>query len=307
MNYQKTTADLPDIYDIWDYSNPDETRKRFNELASQAKESDDVSYQLQLQTQIARTYSLEGKFDSAHAILDEVKPQLTENLPLVRIRYLLERGRTFNSDGDKTTALTFFTDAYTLSSEDHQDFFAVDAAHMIAIATPESANKEKWNLIGVEIAEKSKDKQAHNWLGSLYNNIGWDYFDKERYPEALAKFEEALVFQKERGKEKNDNTIRINIARWCVAKGYRFVGQIDDALSMQEALLSEHEQGGTSDGYVFEELGELYLLKNNTAQSKKYFAEAFKGLSKDSWLVKNESERLKRLKKLGALENGSSK
>lgn len=302
MNNQQT---LPDIYDIWDYSNPVETRKRFTELAPQANESGEVSYALQLQTQIARTYSLEGDFDSAHSILDEVEPRLVENLPLVRIRYFLERGRALNSAGEKTTATTLFTDAYTLSAENHLDFFAVDAAHMIAIAVSDFTNKEKWNLIAVRIAEESNDIQTRNWLGSLYNNIGWDYFDQERYIEALEKFEEALVFQRERGKAKKDNLTRINIARWCVAKGYRFVGRIDDALMAQETLLHEYEQSDARDGYVFEELGELYLLKNDTGQSKRYFAKAFKELSQDSWLVKNESERLNRLKTLGAVKDNT--
>ena len=51
-------------------------------------------------------------------------------------------------------------------------------------------------------------------------------------------------------------------------------------------------------GYTQEELGELYLLKRNKAESKKYFSEAYQILSQDQWLQKNEAERLKRIKKL---------
>jgi tetratricopeptide (TPR) repeat protein len=302
MNNQQTTPLLPDTYDIWDYSAPAKTRERFTELLPQAKQSGDVSYLLQLQTQIARTYSLQQKFDSAHAILDGVEAKLTEELTLVRICYLLERGRTFNSAGDNPKAVKLFTEAYTLSAKSQEDFYAVDSAHMVAIATSEATEKEKWNLIGIAIAEKSKSKRARNWLGSLYNNLGWDYFDQQRYPEALQKFEQALEYQKERG-----DTGRINIARWCVAKGYRSLDRIDEALVIQEALLKEYEQSGTSDGYVFEELAELYLLKGDTSKSQQFFAKAFKELSKDTWLVNNQSERLQRLKTLGSSENNTSR
>ncbi len=299
---------LPDLYHIWNYSAPAETRKRFEQILTQAKQSNGhESYVLQLQTQIARTYSIEGTFDRAHAILDEVESKLTGDLPLVKIRYLLERGRTFNSAGDKLQAEVLFNEAYTLSRQHNEDFHAVDAAHMVAIATSDVTDKERWNLTGVKIAEESNDERARSWLGSLYNNIGWDYFAKERYQEAALNFEKALEYQIALGEGQGKNLERINIARWCVAKGYRLVGRIDEALAIQKKLLSAYEQSGESDGYVFEELGELFLLQGEAANSQKYFAEAYRELSKDSWLVKNEFKRMERLRALGLGEDGSKK
>ncbi len=288
---------LPDLYEIWNYSEPANTRSRFEEIQSKLSESSDVSYSLELQTQIARTYSLERTFDKAHAILDAVESQLTESLVLVRIRYLLERGRTFNSAGDKSKALVLFEEAYALGVKASEDFYAVDAAHMVAIAISDADDKERWNLIGVALAESSKNARARNWLGSLYNNLGWDYFGQERYAEALTKFEEALAYRLE-----GSDVERTNIAYWCVAKGYRFVDRVDEALVIQERLLRENKASGNSDGYVFEELGELHLLKNDMEQSRIYFAEAYYELVKDSWLVENESAQLERLKTLGGVE-----
>ena len=95
--------ELPNFNEWWNFQKPGETEKRFRELLPQA--SGDRDYELQLRTQIARTLGLQGKFEAAHRVLDEVGPQLA----VVRMRYLLERGRTFNSSWqpDKARALSF--------------------------------------------------------------------------------------------------------------------------------------------------------------------------------------------------------
>ncbi len=292
------TTSLPDLYTVWDYNDLNKTRERFLQILSETEQRADKGYVLQLKTQIARTYSRQYDFDKAHRILDEVEAQLSDDLPAVNVRYWLERGRTYNTAEKKKTALPLFEKAYELAKSMGADFYTIDAAHMIAIASPEQADKEKWNLIGVDIAEQSQDERARGWLGSLYNNLGWDCFEQERYDEALEHFEKALDYQRRIG-----NPERINIARWCVAKGYRYVNRLDEALEIQQALLKEYEQSGTPDGYVFEELGELYLLKNEQEKRRTFFAQAYAELSKDSWLVKNESERLARLQKLAGQDS----
>ena len=51
------------------------------------------------------------------------------------------------------------------------------------------------------------------------------------------------------------------------------------------------------DGYVLEELAELYLLKQDS-DAADYFARAHRCLCKDDWFAKNEPERLARVKNL---------
>src|ERR1051325_153220 len=96
---------LPDFDKLWDYAHPEETEKKFRELLPRAEKSGDKSYYAQLLTQIARTYSLRGKFAEAHATLDQVEAMLTDDLKLARVRYFLERGRTFNSSQQAAKAL----------------------------------------------------------------------------------------------------------------------------------------------------------------------------------------------------------
>jgi len=289
-----TTASSIDA--LWDYFNPVATRAKFEALVPAAKESGDHSYYLQLQTQIARTYGLDGKFDEAHAVLDSVEQALGDAPKIVAVRYLLERGRTFRSGGDVSKSEPLFRKAYDLAREIGADFYAIDAAHMIAIAVPGDDERMTWNLTGVDLAEKTADDRAHGWLGSLYNNIGWGYHDKGEYEKALDMFDKALAFRIEQGKPKETG-----IAKWCVARALRSLERYEEALDIQVALEAEYDSTGQQDGYVYEELGELYLVMGKPEQSRKAFATAYARLSKDDWFAKNETARLERMKTLGAV------
>lgn len=278
---------------LWNYSKPEETEKKFREILQEVKSSGNRSAYLQLQTQLARTQGLQMKFDEAHKILDEVEKELDkENIQLVRIRYLLERGRTFNSSKQKEKALELFHKAYELGLETGEDFFAIDAIHMIGIAD-NLDDGIKWNEIGIRLAENSKDERSKGWLGALYNNTGWNYHDKKEYLKALELFEKNVVWHTERKSGYPEI-----IAKWCVARTYRSLDRIDEAIEIHNALLEEiKDRNLEQDGYIFEELGELHLIKKNPEDSKKNFRLAYEMLSKDIWLAENEKERLERMKK----------
>lgn len=284
---------LPDFDSLWDYKQPAETEKQFRALLPVAQESGDASYYGQLLTQIARTQGLQGQFEAAHQTLNTVQNMLTPEPSRAGIRYGLERGRVFNSSGDKDSARPLFVQAWEDALKAGEDFYAIDAAHMIAIVEPPEAQME-WNLKAVAIAEKTMDERARNWLGSLYNNIGWTYHDAGQYADALATFEKALAYREKQGKADN-----IRIAKWCIARTLRSLNRIDEALAIQRELL-EAMGGDNPDGYVYEELGECLSLRGDDA-AKTYFRLAYKALSQDSYLVKNEPARLERLKQSGGM------
>jgi tetratricopeptide (TPR) repeat protein len=286
------TAPLPDFDSLWDYSKPDESENRFRELLPAAQSSGDNAYHAELLTQIARTQGLQRQIEAAHKTLDEVETLLTPEIPRAYIRYLLERGRVFNSSGDKAKARPLFLAAWEKAVPAGEDFYAIDAAHMMAIVEPPQ-QQMAWNLKAVEIAEKTGDERARNWLGSLYNNIGWTYHDAGQYDEALDTFQKALAYREKQGKADT-----IHIAKWCIGRTLRSLNRIDEALTIQRELLAA--MGENQDGYVYEELAECLLIQKN-ADAQKYFALAYQALSQDSYLVEHESERLSRLKSLGGL------
>jgi tetratricopeptide (TPR) repeat protein len=274
---------------LWDYDNPAETEAAFRAVLP----GPDDAYRLELRTQLARALGLQRRFEEAHAELDQVEKELGPD-DRTRIRYLLERGRAFNSSGDKPKAQPLFLEAFKLAQGLKEDFLAVDTAHMIAIIEPPHAALA-WNEKAVALAEKSEDERARNWLGSLYNNIGWTYHGQGRFEEALIAFKKALDAREAQGKREP-----ILIARWCVARCFRSLGRLNEAFAAQHLLLLDREEDGKPDGYVHEEIAECFLEMGRKQDAAEHFAKAHEVLSKDPWFQANEAPRLKRMLELAS-------
>lgn len=282
---------LPDFDSLWDYSQPDQSEARFRQVLLQVPE-DDPAF-LELLTQIARAQGLQHKFEKAHQTLDQVERRLGKVPSRPYVRYLLERGRVFNSSGEREKARPFFEEALKIAQKISEDFYAVDAKHMLAIIAPLDQGL-KLNLETIQMAESSKQEKARDWLGSLYNNTGWSYHNTVNYAAALDIFEKAEAWQRSAGRV---NETRI--AKWCVARTLRSLSLVEEALSRQLSLKHELESAGEKDGFVFEEIGECLLLLNRAEEARPYFAKAYKILIEDPWLAEQEPDRLARLKLLG--------
>ncbi|MDQ3021459.1 MAG: hypothetical protein M3R36_12955 [Bacteroidota bacterium] len=278
---------------LWDLNNPSETEKKFRGILPEIKESKNTSAYLQLLTQIARTLGLQKKFDEAHKVLDEVEPILTDELQVAKIRYLLERGRTFRSSKHPDKSRELFLKAYELSIKHNEDNLAVDAAHMLGIIEPYE-EAQRWNETAMKLAEKSSDEKAKGWLGPLYNNTAWNYHDNKEYQKALEIFKKNVEWHT----EKNSGQ-KLIIAKWSVGRVLRSLNKTDEALVLQKNLLKEIEEKNLEpDGYVYEEIAECNLIKNNKEDAKKYFGLAHDLLSKDIWVAEHEKERLERIRTL---------
>lgn len=288
-------SSLPDFDALWDYARPAQTEVAFRALLpkAQAQAARNLSYYLELLTQIARAQGLQRDFAAAHQTLDAVQAQLTDDLCRARVRYLLERGRVFNSSGQPEEGRPLFEAAWEQALACHEDFHAIDAAHMMAIAAPPD-EKLAWNRKGLEVVEQTTDARAQTWGGGLYNNIGWDYHEQGQYALALEAFEKALEWRQRQGDPRE-----ILIARWCIARTLRSSGQVEEALRQQQALQEAWKPLGGSAGYTEEELGECLLALDRPDEARPYFAQAYAKLSQDAWLLATEPARLERLKRLG--------
>ena len=282
------SPDLPDFDALWDYDHPDQTEARFREILLQFPEHEPAF--LELLTQIGRAQGLQKKFIPAHRTLDQVERRLEKSPSRPRVRYLLERGRVFNSSGKPKVARPFFQQAFDLARELNEDFYAVDALHMLGIVAPPEQSLAL-NLKAIHLAETSPDEKARDWLGSLYNNTGWSYHDMGDYASALEIFRKAEAWRRSKGKAKE-----IRIAAWCVGRTLRSLGQTEAALSIQMTLREELESAGESDGYVFEEIAECMIALNRQDDSRPYFLQAYEYLTHD---LQQEPDRLARLKDLG--------
>ena len=280
---------LPPFDTLWDYSDPAATEVKFREILDTQDTKSDLSYHLQLLTQIARTYSLRRSFAKSQQILDDVKNQLGEKIALDHLRYHLEQGRIYNSSGDKGKARIEFEKALAMSDEIGEDFHTVDTLHMLAIVSkPDEAID--WNNMAMLKSESSTNERAKNWLGSLYNNLGWSYFGKKDFKQAFAIFRRGMDWHISKGHER-----QAGIAKWSIARTLRALGKVEEALKMQQELEKENKN---PDAYNYEELAECLLELKRKDESKSYFAKAYKLLKEDKYLQSAEAERLKRLKKL---------
>lgn len=288
-------SSLPDFDVLWDYARPAETEAAFRALLpeAQAQASHNLSYYLELLTQIARTQGLQRDFAAAHQTLDAVQAQLADDLCRASVRYLLERGRVFNSSGQPEDARPLFETAWEQARACHEDLYAIDAAHMVAIVAPPD-EKLAWNRKGLEVVEQTTDTRALPWGGSLYNNMGWDYHAQGEYALALEAFYKALEWRRIQGDPRE-----ILIATWCIARTLRSLGRVEEALRQQQALQEAWIPLGGSAGYTEEELGECLLALDRPDEARPYFAQAYAKLSQDAWLMATEPARLERLKRLG--------
>jgi tetratricopeptide (TPR) repeat protein len=287
-----TTA-LPDFDSQWNFGDPKASEEAFRKILA---EHDDApqAYRLELRTQVARALGLQRRFDEALAVLDEVEAELDvlerDEHRTPKVRYLLERGRVFNSSGEPGKARPLFDAAYELADQASEDRLAVDALHMVAIVC-EGDEALEWNLEALAYAEESEQPGARKWLGSLYNNIGWSYHDLGQYERALEVFEKGLAWRMEQGQP-----VPTRIARWTVGRALRSLERLDEALEAQQAIRADFPDAELP--YVEEELGECLLTLGRAEEAAPHFQTAWAGLKDDAWLAENEPERMARLEKL---------
>jgi len=284
--------ELPDFDKLWNYGDPAATEEAFRAILPRAREPGHKEYHLELLTQIARTHSLRGQFDEAHRILDDVERRLDDETKEARVRYLLERGRTFNSAGEKKKARALFEEAFEHGTKLGEDFHAIDAAHMVAIAAPDLETQLAWGRKGIELADKTKDKRAFGWKGALLNNIGYSLLEAKRFGEAKETFEELAAYERQRKNLRGES-----IAKWFLGHILRKEGKHEEALAAQRELLEEAVERKHDPGFIHEEIAECLLALGRADEAGPHFRKAHEHLSKIAW-VRQDMERMARIEKL---------
>jgi tetratricopeptide (TPR) repeat protein len=278
------------IRSLWDFNDKAASEKRFRDALTRANKQD----ALELETQIARTFSLRRDFVTAHTMLDSIEERMgTSPRPALRVRYLLERGRSFNSAKQFETARPLFQEAYDLAIK-HPALIglAIDAAHMFGF----SKDKEeafRWTALGMKLALESEHPDAVGWRAGLANNLGSTERERGNLDAARAHFQIALKEHLERSKPQ-----QIRIAHWQVANVHRLQGNIDEALAIQLRIEKEADEARAPDVYIYTELAELFDAKRDSAKAKSYATKALALAEKDSWMMENEAKLVERMRAL---------
>lgn len=272
---------------LWTIGDPAAGCERLRQALNEHPESSD-----ELRTQIARALGLQGRFAEAW---DEIAQVSDQPSTIAAVRRELECGRLRNASGDRDGARPCFAQALAQAEAGGFDVYAVDAAHMIAIVS-DGQEAMQWNEKALDRAEKSSDSRARRWKGSLLNNLGWASFDMGDLDRALTAFQSALEWQTAAG-----DPVRMRIARWTVARCLRAMRRYDEALAIQQDLSRYPEQG-----FVSEELGELFLVLGRPEEARSSFARAWELLSPRIGSDPAQAARLARLKELSQSRIGEA-
>lgn len=252
-----------DVQSLWNFDQPAQSEARFRAALGSAQ-GDDA---LILRTQIARTFSLRGRFDEAHRELDAVDALLPTAGPEPKVRALLERGRTLRSSKQPAQAKPLFERAFEQADAAGLAGLAADALHMVALVEPGTQGQIDGHRKVIAYARRSADPKARYWEAPGLNNLGVALNDAGRHEEALAVFREMLPVRERLG-----DAGAVRVARWMLAHTLRLLGRADEALAMQLDLERQFQAAGETDPYVFEELALLYQARGDANRAAHYQA-----------------------------------
>lgn len=291
-------------FDQFFVGEPSAIEENLRKMIPRAKAYHDASIYPQILSQLALAQAMQKQFSEAHAMLDEAERVLLPSDAVAKARILLERGRVYHQAGDLERARSFYESSYRWSQEQELDEHTCNAAHMLAIVVQENAEKIEWNELAIRLAKESESVKAKAWLGSLCNNLGVAYFDAKRYEEALILFRESLEYRQGEGVALN-----VYMAKWQIGRTLRLLGHHEESFStlMETQTYAEElerdsilpkEAKDFFQGYVYAELAEMYLLKEDFEASKKYAKLSLEKLSMLEWVVQSEPLRISRLQEL---------
>jgi len=284
------TADR--LRSLWDFDDLGVTETR---LRAQLDDETTDAGRAEVLTQLARVEGLRGAFDAADRLLDDAL-SLAGDDAVAGARIDLERGRTRRSSGDPDAARPLFDAAFASAIDAGQTFIAVDAAHMAALVAPDRGGFVAWTERGIDLA--GDDEDARSWLGPLYNNIGWEYYEAGEFEEALTAFRLGLGIREEASQEAQP----VEIARYAVGKALRALGRSDEAVPLLERAVAWAEAAGAPDGWFHEELALEYAALRRDADGAVHARAAIPLLERDDPDFVADGERAAQLRTIAALE-----
>jgi tetratricopeptide (TPR) repeat protein len=277
---------------LWDFNDLGSSEKRLREQLD--AETTDAG-RSEVLTQLARIEGLEDRFDAGDKLIDEaVALAGDDKAALARID--LERGRLRRSSGDPDAGRPLFVSAFDIAMGAGQTFIAADSAHMAALVAGGREGFVEWTRRGIDVAEA--DDGARHWLGPLYNNLGWEYYDAGDYEEALNAFERQVTAREQNG----DPQGVIEISQYAVGKALRALDRSPEAIPLLEMSVAWAEGEGAPDGWFHEELAEEYAAVGRDADAAEQAKAAIPLLERDDPDFATDEERAARLRALAEPE-----
>ncbi|MEE2570830.1 hypothetical protein V1638_15720 [Pseudarthrobacter sp. J64] len=167
---------------LWDDDDPKGSEARL--LAAITSGEYDADERAELATQLGRAVGLQGRYEEADALLDAIDGS---EEPTIGIRVLVERGRILAESGHAAMAAPLLEQAAELGDHLGEEYLAVEALHLLAVADP--AHAETWTRSALEYASTAHDPAARRWVAMLHQDLGELLEGKGRGAEALVEFQ----------------------------------------------------------------------------------------------------------------------
>ena len=234
----------------------EEAGSMYEAIAGDALEAGGTTAYVEACAMRARSYLTRTEPESGRPWLERAEAHADTAKPLGWSRYLGARGRFEWKDEELEKATLTFREMFDYCRRNELWDRAVDAAHMVAL-TGSKEEKFDWATKGIEMAQKGG---MTGWLGPLWNNLGWDYLDAERYDEALEALEKAREYHYAGTAE-----LPKLIADYAVAHVKRMQGRLGESREEMRAVFDwarKLHDGGNADalewmGFTRWELGEI--------------------------------------------------
>lgn len=290
---------MPDrLRPLWDFDDLDASEGR---LRAQLTDEDTAAGCAEVLTQLARIHVFKGEFDGAEQLLIKAEERAGDDV-IARCRVHLERGRKLRLEGDADAALPFFERAFTLACEAREEFLAVDAAHMAALAAPDAASLRAWTQRGLTMATASQEAPTRNWVATLYQNFGWRRLEAGDPEEAVAALEQAVAARE----REPSRPFEREVARCSLAKALRAARRVEEAVGVAERCVAWAEDAAEADGWFRDELAESYVAAGRLVDATEQARLALQQLDSDRWIRSSafaprflpNADRLARLRQL---------
>jgi tetratricopeptide (TPR) repeat protein len=206
---------------LWDFDDLGGSEAR---LRKQLERESSDGGRAEVLTQLARVHGLREQFDQGERLIRDAEA-LAGDGAAARIRIDLERGRLLRSSGDAAGSMPLFEAAFDSAMKAGEEFMAVDAAHMCALAASDRSSRLAWTRQGIDIARASSDRDVSYWLGPLHNNLGVDLAEAGEHEAALDAFQRALEVRL----RYPENPQAIQWAKESVAEALQALGRNDEA------------------------------------------------------------------------------
>ncbi len=273
----------------------------YEAIAEDAIAAGDTTTYVEACAMRARTHLIAGRIEEGRGWLDQAGARADKTDTPAYSRYLGVRGRfEWQADQEPAKASETFREMFTYCQTREEWERAVDAAHMVAL-TGSPEERFEWARRGIAMADSGK---LEEWLGPLWNNLGWDYLDAGHYEQGLDALEKAREYHYRHG----DSLSRL-IADYSVAHAKMKLGRLADAKLMMREVFDTaermHEKGSPNGiewmGMSRWDLGEIAVAEGETAVAIDLMTTALDELEQagmPEWAPEDFAERQERLEEI---------